>query len=112
MPKLAWVQAIAAGALFRPLDGWQYEYVPMGGAIAILHRTDIVGLVATVTSGSDTLQERSPVSAGGTIGVIPSTFDTPVLVDEVAGGDRIKIQYENTSVLEVNVAGEIDYTPQ
>lgn len=112
MPKLAWSENVLAGALFRPLDGWQYEYVPMGGAIAILHDADAVGMVVTITSGSDTLQERSPVSAGGTAGVIPSTFDTPVLVDEVAGGDRIKIQYENTTIGAVDVQGEIDYTPQ
>jgi len=111
MPKLSWTQSIAGGALFRPLDGWQYEYVPFGGAIAILHDAGAVGIVATITSGSDTLQERSPISAGGTTGVIPSPFDVPVLVDEVAGGDRIKIQYENTSGGAVVVNGEIDYTP-
>lgn len=111
MPKLSWTQSILAGALFRPLDGWQYEYVPMGGAISVLHDATAVGIVNTITSGSDTLQERSPVSAGGTAGVMPSTFDVPVLIDEVAAGDRIKIQYENTSGGAVTVNGEIDYTP-
>jgi len=64
-----------------------------------------------VTTGSDTLQERSPVSAGGTAGLIPSKFDVPELVDEVAAGDRIKISYENTSAGTITVDGEIDYMP-
>lgn len=109
MPKLSWSQAVVAGAIFRPLDGWQYEYVPFGGIISILHRATAIDVVATITTGSDTLQERSPVSAGGTAGVIPSGFDVPALVDEVAGGDRVKIQYENVSAGTINVEGEIEY---
>jgi len=109
MPKLSWSQSIAAGALFRPLDGWQYEYVPFGGMVGILHRATAIGVVCTITTGSDTLQERSPVSAGGTTGVMPSSLDVPALVDEVAGGDRIKIQYENTTGAAVVVDGECEY---
>lgn len=111
MPQLTWVQAILAGATFEPLNGWQYEYIPFGGAIKINHDAAAVGIVATVTSGSDTLVERSPVPAGGTAGVIPSDLDTPPLVDEVAAGDRQKILYENTSGGTVSVQGMIDYQP-
>ena len=111
MPKLSWVEAILTGAIFRPLDGWQYQYVPVGGMIRILHDAAAVGMVVTITSGSDTLQERSPVAAGGTAGVIPSELDTPPLMDEVAAGDLIKIQYENTTGGTISVQGEIDYTP-
>jgi len=111
MPKLSWVQNILAGAIFRPLDGWQYQYVPVGGMISVLHGADVVGLVVTVTSGSDTLQERSPVASGVAVGVIPSIFDVAPLIDEVAAGDLIKIQYENTTVGAIDVSGEIDYTP-
>lgn len=111
VPKLAWDQIIAAGATFLPLTGWQFEYAPFGGIITLLHRADAIALVVTVTTGSDTLQERSPVSAGGTPGVVPSELDTPALTEEVAGGDRIKILYDNTGGVAVNVTGEIDYTP-
>jgi len=111
MPQLSWTQSILAGATFQPILGWQYEYVPFGGAIKINHDAAAVGVVATVTSGSDTLQERSPLSAGGTVGVFPSDLDVPPLLDEVAAGDRIKILYENTSGGAVNVQGVIDYTP-
>lgn len=111
MPSLTWSQSVAAGATFRPLDGWQYEYIPFGGVIEILHRATGTGVVATVTSGSDTLQERSPVPAGGTAGNIPSPFDVPTLVDEVAAGDLQKILYENTSAGALTVDGIINYSP-
>ena len=111
VPKLSWNSSIAAGATFQPLLGWQYEYSPFGGVISILHRTTLTGVVATITTGSDTLQERSPVSAGGTDGVIPSSLDVPPLVEEVAQGDRLKILYENTSGVGVTATGEIDLAP-
>ncbi len=109
MPSLTWVEEVAAGAVYRPLDGWQYEYVPMGGAVEILHDAAAVGVVATITSGSDTLQERAPVPAGGTAGVIPSAFDVPATMDAVAAGDRLKVQYENTTGGAIYVQGVIHY---
>lgn len=111
MPSLTWSSSVAAGATFRPLDGWQYEYIPVGGAVEILHRATAVDMVVTITSGSDTLQERSPVPAGGTAGSIPSPFDVPAIVDEVAAGDLQKILYENTSGAAITVDGVINYTP-
>jgi len=111
MPALTWSESIAAGATYRPLDGWQYEYVPMGGTIEILHRATAVNLVSTITSGSDTLQERAPVPAGGTAGNTPSAFDVPAIVDQVAAGDRLKIQYENPTAGAITVDGVINYSP-
>jgi len=111
MPKLSWSFDIPAGATFLPIsvNGWQYEYVPVGGIISILQRAEATGVLVTVTTGSETLQERSPVSAGGTEGVMPSALDVPALVDEVAMGDRIKISYENTTVAAIFIDGEIEF---
>jgi len=111
MPVLTWSQSVAAGATYQPLNGWQYEYVPSSGSIRILHNATGAGVVATVTSGSDTLQERSPVGAGGTAGVLPSPLNNPELVDAVDAGDRIKVLYENTSGGALTVNGFVDYTP-
>ena len=111
MPSLPWTQSVAAGAVFRPLDGWQYERIPAGGQITILHDATAVGMVATITSGSDTLQERGPVSANGVTGVLPTMFTVPSIADLVSPGDLIKIQYENTTVGAIIVNGQVDYTP-
>jgi hypothetical protein len=106
-----WSQSIAAGATFRPLDGWQYEYVPVGGSIRIIHRATAVGLRSTITSGSDTLQERSPVPAGGTAGVTPTEQTSPPMVDDVMGGDRLKVNYENPTGGAITVDGIIEFYP-
>lgn len=110
MPSLVWSQAIVAGASFNPVQGWQYEYLPVGGSIRILHRATAVGLRVTITSGSDTLQERSPVPAGGTAGQTPPEFAVPPIDDEVAASDRVKISYENPTGGTITVDGIIDYT--
>lgn len=109
MANLTWSQAILDGGTFEPLSGWQYEYVPFGGTIKINHDAAAVGVLVTITSGSDTLQESSPVPAGGTAGVIPSDLDTPPIIDEVAAGDRLKIAYRNPSGGTVAVQGQIVY---
>jgi len=105
MANLTWAQSVAAGATFTPLNGWQYEYAPFGGTIEIVHDATAVGVVATI------IQERSPVSAGGAAGVMPSALDRLPVVDEVAAGDRLKILYENTTGGAVNVEGTCIYTP-
>lgn len=110
MPSLPWSQSIAAGALFNPLSDWQYEYVPADGTITILHRATLVGLVATITSGSDTLQEEAPVPAGGTAGFTPSELDVRPITDDVLSDDRLKIRYRNPTAGAIVIDGIIEYT--
>lgn len=109
MPSFTWSSAVTAGSTFLPLDGWQYEYVPRGGAIEIYQRATATGMVATITSGSDTLQEESPIQAGGTAGVTPSSLNTEAVRDFVAAGDRLKIRDRNTSGGTITVDGMIVY---
>lgn len=111
MPSLPWSQSIAAGATFDPLDNWNYQYVPQGGVISILHRATAVGLLATIVSGSDQLMQEAPVPAGGTAGQIPSQFAVPPVTDPVSRGDRISIRYRNPTGGAITVDGIIDYTP-
>ena len=88
---------IAANATVEPLTGWQYEYLPFPALIEIgmIHDGAANSLVATVTSGTDTLMEESPVNAGGTDGVFP-TDEQLDLTDEAAPGDRLKIRARET----------------
>lgn len=111
MPNLTWTQDITTGATFEPLTGWQYEYSPWGGHIEIVHDAEGAGVVCTISSGSDTLQERSPVSAGGADGVLPSALDQLPVSDDIAAGDRIKIFYENTTGGTLFVNGTIVLQP-
>lgn len=102
---------VAAGATYLPLDGWQYEYLPYPAMVEILLNATAVGVVATVTSGADTLMEEAPVQAGGTAGVTPSPLNCPALQDAAAAGDRLKIRARNTTGAGVTVNGIISITP-
>lgn len=111
MPQLTFTASLAAGATATPLTGWQYEYLPFPAQVEVGVNATATGLVATISSGSDVLQEESPVQAGGTAGVIPSPLNTPYLVDQAAAGDRMKVSIRNTTAGAVTFNGIIKVTP-
>jgi len=104
MPSLVWSRLMTANQLGDPpLAGWQFERVPAsfgGGAFcATLQRATTTGVRASIFTGSQNIQQRSNVPGGGTVGITPVSFNTPiiewlgspddllsVLNDEVAGG--------------------------
>jgi hypothetical protein len=91
-PQLPFSTLFTANQLgVNPLAGWQYEYLPWPAQIIILLRSTSTGNRVTVYSGSETIQERSPVQAGGTIGVTPSELNTPAISFLAAAGDRLKL---------------------
>lgn len=110
MPSLPFTQSIAAGATFDPLDTWNFQYAPTAGIISILQNATAVGLLATITSGSDQLAQESPVPAGGTSGVIPSQFSVAPIIDRVKKGDRLSIRYRNPTGGAIIVNGIVDFT--
>ncbi len=74
-------------------------------------RSTLANVVATYTSGSETIVEESPVQAGGTIGVTPSPLNTPVIGWEAAGGDLIKLNFRETAGGAPTVDGIIEVVP-
>lgn len=112
MARLNFNQSVAAGDTYRPCDGWQYEYAPFGGIMRTNFWTTATGVVVTVTSGSDTIMERSPIDIGSAAtGNLPSELDVTPVIDEVAAGDRLKIQFENTTGGALVVSGWVEYNP-
>jgi len=111
MPSFTFTQSIAANGTFRPLDGWQYEYLPWPAEVMVLARAVAIGIVNVYTSGSETIVEESPVHAGGTAGTIPSSLNTPIQGWMAAAGDRLKLNYRNTTGAAVNVDGIIEINP-
>lgn len=111
MPSFTFTESVAAGATFRPLTGWQYQYLPWPAEVTVLARAVAVDVVAVYTSGSETIVEESPVQSGGTAGVIPSPLNTPVQGWLAAAGDLLKLSYRNTSGAAVNVDGIIEVSP-
>jgi len=97
MPSFIQSTSVAANGSATPLTGWQYEYLPWPAEVTVLARAAAVGMVQTYTSGSETIVEESPIQAGGTAGVTPSPLNTPVQGWHAAGGDRLKLNYRNTT---------------
>jgi len=111
MPSFIYSQLVAAGAVFNPLVGWQYQYLPWPGEVNVLSRATAVGMVQVLTSGSETVVEESPVQAGGTAGVTPSALNTPVQGWHAAAGDLLKLNYRNTTGGGVTIDGIIEVIP-
>jgi len=111
MPSFYFSELMVANASATPLDGWQYIYLPWPAEIKILMRSTLVGMVQTVTSGSETIVEESPIQAGGTLGVTPSPLNTPVIGWLGAAGDLLKIRLRETAGTTPTVDGVIEVTP-
>jgi hypothetical protein len=112
MPSFPFSQALTANQLgFNPLSGWQYEFLPWPAQIILLVRATDNNERMTVYSGSETIQERSPVQGGGTAGVTPSELNTAAVSWIAAAGDRLKLVIDNTTAGTPTVDGVIIANP-
>jgi hypothetical protein len=101
-------QAVGAGAtVANLLTGWQYQQVPYPAMIKMIFRSTTATDFATVSTGSETIQERGSVPGGGTLGTTPTDFNTPALVFRAAAGDQLKILYNNGGAAS-NVDGYVE----
>jgi len=111
MPSFIFSFLMVANGTNQPLTGWQYLYLPWPAEVTVMARSTLANVVATYTSGSETIVEESPVQAGGTIGVTPSPLNTPVIGWEAAGGDLLKLSFRETAGATPTVDGIIEVVP-
>lgn len=104
-------QLIAAGATFDALTGWQYETPDTPCMIEILERATATGLVSVHSSAGDTLQQESPVQAGGTAGTIPSRLNTEPITGRAPQFQKLKSFYRNPTGGGVTIDYAIVLTP-
>lgn len=116
MAFYSWSASVAAGATFNPLEvtgnTWKYNRAPYPGLVEVIHRATAVGMVVSITSGSDEVQQESPVSAGGTAGVLTGRLNVEPVTFSVDGGDTIRVVYRNTTAGAITVDGTIELTPR
>ncbi len=112
MPNFNFSTAMTANQLgLNPLSGWQYEYLPWPASVILLIRSTTTGNRITVFSGSETIQERTPVQAGGTAGVTPSELNTPAISFMGAAGDRLKLVIDEVAAGTPTVDGIVIVNP-
>jgi hypothetical protein len=92
---------LAANSTGLPLQGTQYEYLPPsvfpnGAFVEFASIADATGVLRTVQTGSDVVEEESPCALG-TINVQPIYPDHFTLNDLVGPGERINLKLRDTS---------------
>jgi hypothetical protein len=88
--------ALGASGTASPLQGSQYEFLPFDALVEFGLTADATGVVATIQSGTDVLQEEGPVQVG-TINVQPKYPDDFFLNDVAAAGEKLTIKLRDTS---------------
>lgn len=107
--------SLAANTTANALQGTQYEFLPPGmfprGALAeFASLTDATGVLRTVQTGSDVIEEESPVNVG-TINVQPAYPDGFTLNDLIGPGERINVKLRDTSGATRIVIVLVRFTP-
>ena len=76
------------------LEKWQYRYAPFRGMVRIgVNTTAAAGATdVSIFTGSQNVVEQSPISAGGTAGVMPSPLNVPYFEFIVDAGDLISMR--------------------
>ena len=75
-------------------SGWQYEFAPYAAMVKLLIRATTAGVLLALYSGSETIQESSPVQGGGTAGTTPSELNTAAQIWPAAERDRLKTKLD------------------
>src|SRR5437867_12198039 len=97
MPQFPFSQALTANQLgFNPLSGLEYEWTPYPCSLLILIRVTGNTAKLTLFSGSETIQERTPIQGGGTAGGTPSEGNSPASSFMAPRGARFKLGSDET----------------
>ena len=114
MAFFAFSQTVAAAATATPLDQsgntWKYNRAPYDGLVEIIHRTTLVGMLCTITAGSDEVMQECPISSGGTAGVLTGRLNVEPVTFSVKAGDVIGVRYRNTNAGVNQLDGTIELT--
>lgn len=89
-------------------SGSIYEFLPWNASINLGITGSATGLVATVNTGSDTVQEESPVNILTTMPKIPDDMD---IQDVAAAGERFVVKVRNTTAGPLTVRALAQITP-
>lgn len=111
MPAFSFSTAMTANGTITPLSDWQYEQVPYPAAVKVIVRATTTGARLTLTTGSETIVEESPVQGGGTAGVTPSELNTPPITFNAAQGDKLKIKVREVAAGTPTVDGIVYIEP-
>ena len=106
MPQFNFSVTVPANSTAFPLSTWQYRFPPKKALLETMINAAAVGVVCNLTTGAESIvQAESPVSAGGTAGVLPARINNEPIMDEVDAGEEIVLSLRNTTGAGVVVNG-------
>ena len=115
MSQISVRTVLAANAAVNALQGTQYEYLPgsmfpRGAFVEFGTTTDATGVLRTVQTGVDVIEEESPVAIAA-INVQPVYPDGFTLNDAVGPGEKINVKLRDTSGAQRIVNTIVRFTP-
>lgn len=109
MPIIKRETAVAANSTVENvITGSIYEFLPFNAALSIGNNGSATGLVITINTGSDTVQEESPANVSAVSPVIPDDMDVQ---DVAAAGERLVIKARNTTGGALTLRTLVQITP-
>lgn len=112
MPRFPFSQALTANQVgYNPLTAWDFERLPWAAVCQLLINATDANTRLTLRSGSQTIQQRTPITAGGTAGVLPSELNVDPLRWMGAPGDKITMEIDETAGGTPTVNGVITVEP-
>jgi hypothetical protein len=112
MPQATFVQtsAAATGSQLTPLAGWTYEYLPWPARVKVLAHASAAGNMQ-VYSGSESIQDPSPVRINATAGDLPADLNVHPLIFDAPAGDRLRLIFTTTQAAATVLSVIILITP-
>jgi len=109
LPSMMGIVSVPANGVINPFTGLSYEILPFHATVhfAFNQQSGAVGAVlATLYGGTDLLHEESAISANARMPIWPDDY---YLDDDIAAGDRIKVNLRNTTggIIVVSFAARI-----
>lgn len=111
MPLIRISTSVPANATAFPLTGSVYETMQYHAHVEFAMNQQsgsLGGVLATVNSGPDTLLEESPISFNARVPLYPDDYE---LADDVAAGDKLRVQLRNTTGGAIVVVTSLRITP-
>lgn len=114
MAQISVRTVLPASSSVNALAGTQYEFLPpgmypRGALVEFASIADATGVLRTVQTGSDVVEEESPVNIG-TINVQPVYPDHFTLNDLVGPGEKINVKLRDTSAAQRVISTVVRFT--
>jgi len=114
MPMFPFTKTFAGAATYEPLNDattgqWMHRVTPYPCHVEILLNATIAAVQASLNFGSTTIIQKSPVSTGGVVGVLPARINTEPLDEKCPGNTEIFLRIDVPAAGTVN--GVISITP-